>query len=847
MNVRLPKHIKPERYRLFIKPDLKGFVFEGEETIYLTIAKPVNEITLHAKELKILEAVLRMKNYELRIKNRDIRYNEHNQTVTFKFRQTVKVGKGELFIKFSGVLNDKMRGFYRSQYNHQNKQKHLATTQFEATDARRAFPCFDEPASKAVFDVSVMVSKNLSVVSNTIESEVKEHNSGYKTVKFAPTPKMSTYLLAFIVGELEFIEGKTKDGVLVRIFTTPGKKHQAKFALNTAIRSLEFYNSYFDIPYPLPVLDLIAIPDFNSAAMENWGAITYRESALLVDEKNSSLSSKQWVAIVIAHEIAHQWFGNLVTMEWWTHLWLNEGFASYMEYLCTDKLFPKWRMWEQYVAQRFNSAMELDALENTHPIEVEVNHPEEISEIFDAVSYAKGSVVIRMLAEYLGEKTFRDGLRYYLKKHSYQNASTVHLWEAFEKVSKKPVKKLMQNWTSAAGYPVVRVIEESKHLLLKQSRFYSSRISKQASADKTVWQIPLTLQNGSGKISKFLFSEKTLRIPKQDKTWVKLNSGETSLFRTDYPAQMLGALSSKFSRLSAIDRLGVVRDVFSLAESGDLPTTQALDLAKNCTDETDYNVWLLLALGLGNIGLLARHAGHKAQYESFAGSVFEKISQTVGWKEKKDETSAEVLLRSLALQQAIKWGDKKHIAVAKKIFKQGKIPPVNLRSVVYFAVSAYGGALEHKRLIQMYKREKLQEERDRIGRALANFRDPKLISQTLEFALSSNVREQDSPFIIGAVFRNPVGAGLALKFVKRKWNYLLNRYSSGLSMISRIISTMDCFFRKEEAEEIKRFFATHKAPGAKRAIKQTLEKIYSQAQWMERDGQHLQNWLDKNV
>ncbi|MEK7161128.1 MAG: M1 family metallopeptidase [Patescibacteria group bacterium] len=861
-HVRLPSHIKPERYRLFIKPDLKGFVFEGEETIYLTLGKSVSEITLHAKELKISSVNFKISNIQYPI-SKQIQ-NPKSQTVTFKFKRKIPAGKGELSLKFSGILNDKMRGFYRSSYKHQGQQKHMATTQFEATDARRAFPCFDEPSQKAIFDVSLMVPKKMSVVSNTVESEVMEHQSEYKTVTFASTPKMSTYLLAFIVGDLEYIEGRARNhaertgsaesrgkknqtGTIVRVFTTPGKKHQAKFALDTAIRCLEFYNQYFDIPYPLPVLDLIAIPDFNSAAMENWGAITYRESALLVDEKNSSLSSKQWVAIVIAHEVAHQWFGNLVTMEWWTHLWLNEGFASYMEYLCTDKLFPKWMMWEQYVAARFNTALELDALSNTHPIEVVVHYPEEISEIFDAVSYAKGSVIIRMLAEYLGEKTFRDGLRYYLKKYSYQNASTVHLWEAFEKVSGKPVKKLMQNWTAASGYPLVRVIEEKNHLILKQSRFYSSSVSKKQSKDATVWQIPIAVQSIGVKSKKFLLGAKSLKIPKSKAHWEKLNAGETSMFRTDYPAQMLGALSQglKTKKLSAIDRLGVARDAFALAESGDLPVVQALEVVKNLEHETDYNVWVMAAMGLASVSGIARNSNNYLGYQKFACQLLQNILRQVGWQEKANESSSEVLLRSLILQQGIKWGDKKTISSAKKLFAGKTKPIVNIRSAVYYAAAVSGGKPKHTKFIKLYTQEKLQEEKDRLARALAQFSNPHLLKKTLEFALSPAVRDQDAPFIIAAVFRNPIGADIALGFVKKHWNELLKRYASGLSMISRIISTMDNFYTEEKAKEIEKFFKTRKAPGANRAIKQTLEKIRSQAAWLKRDGQHLENWLLK--
>ena len=421
-SVRLSKNVIPKKYDIQFQPDLKNFTFEGLETITLSILKSTKVITLHSKEIEINTAdIVIGKNPRHDGVNKifatKITYDLKAQTASFIFPQFIPAGKNTLTLVFKGVLNDKMRGFYRSQYMIGAKTYHLATTQFEATDARRAFPCFDEPAQKAVFHVSLIVQKGKTAISNTLPVSVAEHGAGFEIIKFSPTPKMSTYLLAFIVGDFEYLEAKTKNNIRVRIYTLPNKKHQAKFSLDITVRVLEFYEKYFAIEYPLNTLDMIAIPDFSSMAMENWGAITFREVALLVDEEHSSLSNKQWVALVIAHEIAHQWFGNLVTMEWWTHLWLNEGFASYIEYLAVDKLFPKWDIWTQFSTNEFGAALRLDALRNTHPIEIEVHHPDEIGEIFDEVSYSKGASIIRMLADYLGEKDFRDGLRYYLKKH----------------------------------------------------------------------------------------------------------------------------------------------------------------------------------------------------------------------------------------------------------------------------------------------------------------------------------------------------------------------------------------------------------------------------------------------
>ncbi|HWP60990.1 MAG TPA: M1 family metallopeptidase, partial [Candidatus Paceibacterota bacterium] len=342
--VRLTTDVVPTKYDIRLKPDLEAFVFEGEETIHLTLKKPTKTLTLHSIELQIESA--RIIGGEVAEK---ISYDEKAETATIHFKTAIASGKQQLQLVFRGILNDKMHGFYRSGFMHEGKEHRIATTQFESTDARRAFPCFDEPAMKAVFDVSLTVPSDKEAISNTLPTDILEHESGYKTVRFASTPLMSTYLLAFIVGDFEHIEKKSKDGVLVRVFTTPGKKHQAQFALDCAVKTIAFFNEYFAIPYPMPALDMIAIPDFAAGAMENWGAITYRESALLVDSQQSSSVNKQWVALVIAHEIAHQWFGNLVTMEWWTHLWLNEGFASYIEYLAVDHVFPSWDIWTQFL------------------------------------------------------------------------------------------------------------------------------------------------------------------------------------------------------------------------------------------------------------------------------------------------------------------------------------------------------------------------------------------------------------------------------------------------------------------------------------------------------------------
>lgn len=372
----------------------------------------LTEIILNALDINILEATL-IKDDGSKHYSKDITYSTVNETVTIKFEE-VAPQEAILQMHFEGVLNDKMKGFYRSKYLTSNgEEAYAAVTQFEATDARRCFPCWDEPAIKATFDIKLVVPVDRVALSNMPVKEEKSLEDGLRKLCFEKTPIMSTYLVAVVVGEFDFVEDKSSDGVVVRVYTPLGKKEQGMFALKVATKVLPYYNDYFKIAYPLPKMDLIAIADFSAGAMENWGLITYRETFVLVDPDNTSLIRKQSIALTVGHEIAHQWFGNLVTMEWWTHLWLNEGYASFVEFLCVDHLFPEYEIWTQFVTDMYTRALELDALQNSHPIEVEVGHPTEIDEIFDEISYNKGASVIRMLHNYLGDEAFRKGMFFY--------------------------------------------------------------------------------------------------------------------------------------------------------------------------------------------------------------------------------------------------------------------------------------------------------------------------------------------------------------------------------------------------------------------------------------------------
>lgn len=856
-NVRLSKFITPTKYNITIKPDLEAFTFVGEEEIILDITKNTSSIILHSKEIEIEGASIHPSPHTPHPLNslwaKKISYDVKAETATLVFATTLKPGKHALKLSFKGVINGHMRGFYKSSYVHAGKQKHLATSQFEATDARRAFPCFDEPSKKAIFELNFIIPENLTAISNTVPSEIREHSSGYKLVQFEPSPKMSTYLVALIVGDFEYLEGKTKDGVVVRVHTTPGKKHQGKFALDCAIKTLEFYNKYFDIPYPLKTLDMIAIPDFAHGAMENWGAVTYRESALLVDDQNSSASNKQWVALVIAHELAHQWFGNLVTMEWWTHLWLNEGFASYIEYLAVNELFPQWDIWTQFAYNDLGVALKLDALVNTHPIEVEVHHPNEIGEIFDEVSYSKGSSVIRMLADYLGEKDFRDGLRHYLKKHSYQNAFTEDLWQAFEKISKKPVQKMMQNWTSKPGYPVVSLKISAGNVNFSQKRFFSS---KKSVADNTLWQVPVSmLTSNNQKPKKDLFAARSknynVRFPlgraETGQEWIKINSGETSFFRTKYQPEILEKLGEpvRSKKLSALDRLGIIRDLFALAQAGEISAAEALRFAQNYKNETDYTVWVELSSGLAMLDDLLFGQSIYPLYQKFCSGIFKKAADRVGWQPKKGESHTSSMLRGLILSQAGNYGVLEVIKEAKKRFDNFKSIHPDLRGTVYSLAVKNGKKSEYDKIAKAYLAESLHEEKNRLGRAMGRFENLSLHSVALNFMMSKNVRPQDTPMMFASAFGNNFVKKQTWEFVKKHWPQLLKRYGHGGHLLARFIKPLSSFNTKSDLNDIKSFFKSHAKPGAERSLAQTLESIENNILWLARDKRNIENFLEQ--
>ncbi len=862
-SVRLSRQVLPESYRISLKPDLESFTFSGEETININIFKPTKTIVLHSKELEIVTAEVLIKFSETKqtkstfrhkpnqIWTSKIQYNERTETVALLFPKSIACGKAQLRLVFRGVLNDKLRGYYRSSFTHNGIKKHLATTQFEATDARRAFPCFDEPNMKAVFHVSLVVPKAHTAISNTLPSVVREHEAGLKVVSFAPTPRMSTYLLAFISGELEHIQKKSKTGVIVRVFTTKGKLKQARFALEFAVKTLEFYEKYFEIKYPLPVLDLIAVPDFMSSAMENWGAITFREVAILIDDTHSTVATKQMVGMVIAHEIAHQWFGNLVTMDWWTHLWLNEGFASYMEYVALEKIAPEWQMWTQFVRLDYATGMSKDELLSTHPIEIEVRHPDEIDEIFDDISYRKGSSVIRMLAEYLGTEIFRKGLVAYLKHHSYKNATTKDLWQSLEKVSGKPVQKIMNAWTRQSGFPLVSVIQSNGKNHLTQKRYLVNPNSAKKKHLRVLWPIPISTSNSTGNPSSMLLLKQSQAVSEKFLQG-KLNTNETGFYRVKYSELELKTLALKITKreLSVLDRWGVISNAWSLCMAGELSTQSLLELCSAYSKETDYTVYSTMLAGV--LKLASLHISEKwhKHLDSYIVRLLEPSIKRLGYSKKVDEAHGDTLLRGQVLLVAGTHGSKTAIAFAlaefKKLLRGGLgAVPADIRASVYALLAYVGGEPEFQYFKKLYMETKLQEEKDRIARAMCSFRQKSLVKKALEFGFGKEVRAQDSWRFCAVAGMHSTSHRVLWQFLKNNWAKILEVYGNGGHLLARSVQSLSNVHDKNIYKDMQKFFDTHPKPGAERALLDTLEQIETLVLWRGRSKLELIRLLGK--
>lgn len=640
------------------------------------IVKPTSQIVLNTLELKLSAAkvVVSQNKSDQSWDATDFSEDKKSQRSTITFPQELPVSsKVSLTINFTGELNHDMAGFYRSQYKptvtpaasvpHDDEFHYMLSTQFEACDARRAFPCFDEPNLKATFDFAIEIPDDQVALSNMPVKETQAVKGNRKLVSFERSPIMSTYLLAWAVGDFEYVEAFTDrqyngKKIPVRVYTTRGLKEQGRWALQHAPKIIDYFTEQFEIEYPLPKSDILAVHEFTHGAMENWGLVTYRLTAILFDEKLSEARFRNRIAYVVAHELAHQWFGNLVTMDWWDELWLNEGFATWAGWLATDHLHPEWEVWPQFINEGMDQAFTLDSVRASHPIQVTVRDALDVNQIFDKISYLKGCSMIRMLASNLGIKTFLKGVAIYLKKHAYGNAKTSALWDALSEASGVDVNKIMGPWIEKIGFPVLTVTEGQQQITIKQSRFLSTGDVKPED-DQTTWWIPLALKGklGTEGIEPLAITTKESTIDGISDDFYQLNTGATGFYRVNYPESRLKALGSQLDRLGTEDKIFIAGTASDLAFAGNSTTAALLSFIQGFKNETHYRV---LSQALDAINIVKSVFGEDEQIkkgvEKFTLELIDKALKQVGWDAKPGEDFNTGLLRKRLLVCAISNG-----------------------------------------------------------------------------------------------------------------------------------------------------------------------------------------------
>ncbi|KAL3600265.1 Aminopeptidase 2 mitochondrial [Fusarium poae] len=859
----LPKNVKPLHYDLTLEPNFETFKYEGTVVIDFDVVEDSTSIALNTVDLEIHDTLVEANGSTIS-SSPTLDYDKDSQTTTITFDKTIPAGqKARLTQRFTGTLNDDMAGFYRSSYkDEQGNTKYIATTQFEATDARRAFPCLDEPALKATFTVTLIADKDLVCLGNMDVASEKEVDSKVtgkksKSITYNKTPIMSTYLLAFIIGDLKQYE-TNNFRVPIRVWCTPDQNlDHAVFSAELAARTLEFYEEQFGSKYPLPKMDMVAVPDFAAGAMENWGLITYRVVDLLLDEKTSSAVTKKRVAEVVQHELAHQWFGNLVTMDFWDGLWLKEGFATWMSWYSSNAFYPEWRIWEGYVTEDLRSALSLDSLRSSHPIEVPVKRADEVNQIFDAISYEKGSCVLRMISKYLGEDVFLKGIRIYLDRHAYANTETTDLWAALSEASGKDVERVADIWTKKVGYPVVAVTEdESKGTInVKQNRFLRTADVK-PEEDEVLYPVFLNLRTKEGIQEDLALNVREADFKVPDFDFYKVNSGHSGIYRTSYTSERLQKLgqNAKAGLLGVEDRAGMIADAGALAAAGYQKTSGLLSLLQGFDSEDEFIVWdeiTLRVASLRDAWIFEEDDVNKA-LKAFQRDLVSKKANEIGWNISSSDDFTAQRFKALMFGKAAIVEDEAAKKAAFELFEKfisgdrEAVQP-NLRSSVFGVVLSYGGEAEYNAVLKEYETAKQSSERNTALRSLGFAKDPALMKRTLAYTLSDNVKTQDIYMPLAGLRAHKEGVLALWGWVKENWDVLTKRLPPGMSLLGDMVAiSTSSFTHGDQIDDVKKFFEEKGSKGFELELAQSLDSMKAKQNWLARDKDDVKQWLVQN-
>jgi aminopeptidase N/puromycin-sensitive aminopeptidase len=835
---RLPDSVRPSHYKLTLTPDLNAATFSGDETIEVTLAEPTNAITLNAAEIAFQNVIVIDAGKQQKAV---IALDKDKEQANFTFAEKLPAGNATLSIAFTGILNDQLRGFYLSK----TARRNYAVTQFEATDARRAFPSFDEPAFKATFDISLVVDGSDTAISNSpIESDTPGPAAGKHTLKFATTPKMSSYLVAFLVGDFQCTAGE-QDGVAIRVCSTPDKVALTPYGVDIAKYALHYYNNYFGIPYPLKKLDLVALPDFEAGAMENFGAITYRETALLIDPKTASIGAKKEVALVIAHEMAHQWFGDLVTMQWWDNLWLNEGFATWMENKPVAALHPEWNI-EQTVVVDLNRTLDLDAQPTTRSIRARADTPDEINSMFDGIAYGKAGAVLLSVENYLGEETFRQGVHNYLKAHQYANATAEDFWGAQTAASHKPVDRIMESLVTQPGVPILTFGEPAGgSVSVAQKRFF---LSPGKTPDPTQkWTIPVCIKIGANRQQCQVLAptDSRLKTPPYPGLFFA-NAGGKGYYRSVYPRRVHNNLVGNAGPfLSPSERISLIGDEWAQVRANKASVGDFLDLANAL--KTDSNVEVLDSAFEGVAAVFEQVAGSAEEKAGLLGWIRATYSPELAKLGAPAETDSANTreLRALLFQVLGYFGkDPAIIEQSRQIAQNYLADPASVDSSLGLAALSIaarnGDAALFDALQKTAETSTNPELQVSSLRMLAQFEDPALVQRALDYSVSGKVRNQNTANQFAIELSIDKNRDQTWKYIKANWDNVKAQVSP---RVTALVRSTGNFCSASEHDDVEQFFAAHKVPGSEVALKHTLERINGCIELRTLQEPNLKQWL----
>ncbi|PYI13669.1 putative aminopeptidase [Aspergillus violaceofuscus CBS 115571] len=822
--------------------------YNGVIRVKARVTRPTKEIVLNSKEIEVQKVEIHGEDGTKLSEASEITYDRTSERVTFKFPSEIAPSNILLSVNFTGTMNNAMAGFYRSKYTpvvepagdtpKEGDFHYMLSTQFESCDARRAFPCFDEPNLKATFDFEIEVPTCQTALSNMpIKDERAGRKPGLKVVSFERTPVMSTYLLAWAIGDFEYVEAMTErkyqgKSIPVRVYTTRGLKEQARFALECAHRTVDYFSEIFEIEYPLPKADLLAVHEFAMGAMENWGLVTYRTTAVLFEEGKSDTRYKNRIAYVVAHELAHQWFGNLVTMDWWNELWLNEGFATWVGWLAVDHFYPEWNIWSQFVAEGVQQAFQLDSLRASHPIEVPVRNALEVDQIFDHISYLKGSSVIRMLSDHLGRQTFLRGVAAYLKAHAYGNATTNDLWSALSKASNQDVTSFMDPWIRKIGFPVITITEEPGRINIRQNRFLSTGDAK-PEEDETTWWIPLGIQSAreASDTNKGALVSKSDSVPGVgQESFYKINKNLSGFYRTNYPADRLAKLGQTLNLLSTEDKIGLIGDAAALAVSGNGTTTALLSLLSGFKEEKNYLIWSQISTSIGNLrSVFAQNNSVSSGLKRFTLELVSQAAEEIGWEFEPEDDYLTVQLRKLLIGMACHAGHKDMISEATRRFqlwntaKDKNAVHTNLRSVIFGVIVSEGGNQEYASVKEEYLRTDSVDGKEICLGALGRTKNH---NGAVSLASNSSTRH------------------LLWEYMKTHWDMVESHLSTNNVVFERFVRMGLCKFADHTIEtDISAFFQDKDTSAYDRALVIVADSIRTNVHYKDRDEGLVLEWL----